>query len=168
MDLPFAGDVSRTPTLVMDDSRPGDIVGTPEFMSPEQARGNEIDNRTDIWAFGCILFEMLSGKRAFTGETIPDVLARDPRPRTRLGRASGAHAAAGTRAPARCLQKDPTRRLRDAGDARIELDVALGRDCRCRGVRAPVIGPEAAVASSLAAAAVAVMAVAAFLCLRPG
>ena len=125
MDLPFAGDVSRTPTLVMDESRPGDIVGTPEFMSPEQARGKETDRRTDIWAFGCILFEMLSGKRAFTGETIPDallaILDREP-----------AWAALPVRTPprvrellARCLEKDPARRLRDAGDARLELDAAL-------------------------------------------
>ena len=125
MDLPFAGDMSRTPTLVMDDSRPGDIVGTPEFMSPEQARGKETDRRTDIWAFGCILFEMLTGKRAFTGETIPDallaILDREPD-----------WAALPVRTPprvrellARCLEKDPARRLRDAGDARLELEAAL-------------------------------------------
>ena len=125
MDLPFAGDMSRTPTLVMDDSRPGDIVGTPEFMSPEQARGKETDRRTDIWAFGCILFEMLSGKRAFTGETIPDallaILDREPD-----------WSALPARTPprvrellARCLEKDPARRLRDAGDARLELDAAI-------------------------------------------
>ena len=76
MELPFAGDMSRSPTLVMSDSRPGEIVGTPEFMSPEQARGKETDRRTDIWAFGCILFESLSGKRAFTGETVPTPSAR--------------------------------------------------------------------------------------------
>ena len=125
MDLPFAGDVSRTPTLVLDDSRPGDIVGTPEFMSPEQARGKEVDRRTDIWAFGCILFEMLSGKRAFTGETIPDVLLaiidREPD-----------WAALPVRTPprvrellARCLEKDPAQRLRDSGDARLELEAAI-------------------------------------------
>ena len=125
MDLPFTGDMSRTPTLVMGDSRPGDVVGTPEFMSPEQARGKETDRRTDIWAFGCILFEMLSGRRAFTGETIPDVLLaildREPD-----------WAALPVRTPqrvrellARCLEKDPARRLRDAGDARLELESTL-------------------------------------------
>src|SRR5262249_18753932 len=68
-------DLSRSPTVVLqDETRPGVILGTIEFMSPEQARGKEIDRRTDIWAFGCVLFEMLSGQRAFAGETISDVL----------------------------------------------------------------------------------------------
>jgi Flp pilus assembly protein TadD/TolB-like protein len=125
MELPFAVDISTSPTLVMSDSRPGQILGTPEFMSPEQARGKETDRRTDIWAFGCILFEALSGKRAFTGETVPDVVgailhvdpdwaslpARTPELVRELLRM--------------CLEKDPGRRLRDAGDARLEIESAL-------------------------------------------
>jgi tetratricopeptide (TPR) repeat protein len=125
MELPFAGDMSHSPTLVMADSRPGEIVGTPEFMSPEQARGKETDRRTDIWAFGCILFESLSGKRAFTGETVPDAVAailhlepdweslpaRTPERVRELLR--------------RCLEKDAGRRLRDAGDARLEIESVL-------------------------------------------
>ena len=125
MELPFAGDMSRSPTLVMSDSRPGEIVGTPEFMSPEQARGKETDRRTDIWAFGCILYESLSGKRAFSGETVPDaigaILHLDPD-----------WTALPARTPERvrelvrlCLEKDSGRRLRDAGDARLELEAAL-------------------------------------------
>ena len=125
MDLPFAGDMSRSPTIALHDSRPGDVVGTPEFMSPEQARGKETDRRTDIWAFGCVVFEMLTGKRAFTGETVPDVLAaildREPK-----------WEALPARTPqrirdllVRCLEKDPGRRLRDAGDARLELEATL-------------------------------------------
>jgi len=164
MDLPFAGDVSRTPTLVMDDSRPGDVVGTPEFMSPEQARGKETDRRTDIWAFGCILFEMLSGKRAFTGETIPDVLLaildREPD-----------WAALPVRTPprvrellARCLEKDPARRLRDAGDARLELDAALVEMSAAGGQA--VVGRRRSWRALLAATAVAAIAGAAFLWLR--
>jgi len=164
MDLPFAGDVSRTPTLVMDDSRPGDIVGTPEFMSPEQARGKETDRRTDIWAFGCILFEMLSGKRAFTGETIPDVLLaildREPD-----------WAALPVRTPprvrellARCLEKDPARRLRDAGDARLELDAALLEMSGAGGQ--VVVERRRRWKILLAATAVAAIAGAAFLMLR--
>jgi Flp pilus assembly protein TadD/TolB-like protein/predicted Ser/Thr protein kinase len=125
MEIPYSGDMSKTPTVVMDDSRPGDIVGTPEFMSPEQARGKETDKRTDIWAFGCLLFEMLSGKRAFTGETVPDALAailhHDPD-----------WSVLPARVPERvrellrrCLEKDVGRRLRDAGDARLELESAM-------------------------------------------
>ena len=135
MDLPFAGDMSRSPTLVMDESRPGEIVGTPEFMSPEQARGKDTDRRTDVWSFGCILFEMLSGRRAFTGETVTDALAailhNDP-DWTLLP----------VRTPQRirdlllrCLEKDPGRRLRDAGDARLEIEAALA------GLSAASLGP---------------------------
>jgi eukaryotic-like serine/threonine-protein kinase len=125
MEIPFVGDVSRSPTLVMSESRPGEIVGTPEFMSPEQARGKETDRRTDIWAFGSILFESLSGHRAFSGETVPDAIgailhlepdwsklpARTPERVRELLRM--------------CLEKDPGRRLRDAGDARLEIESAL-------------------------------------------
>src|SRR5262249_29645359 len=73
--LPRVEGASETPTLVADPSAPGTILGTIEFMSPEQARGAEVDRRTDIWSFGCILFEMLSGQRAFTGKTPSDALA---------------------------------------------------------------------------------------------
>ncbi len=125
MELPFAGDMSRSPTLVMSDSRPGEIVGTPEFMSPEQARGKETDRRTDIWAFGCILFESLSGKRAFTGETVPDAVGA-------ILHLEPDWSALPARTPERirellvkCLEKDPGRRLRDAGDARLDIEAAL-------------------------------------------
>jgi serine/threonine-protein kinase len=118
-------DASLSPTLVIEGTQPGVILGTAEFMSPEQARGKSVDKRTDIWAFGCVVYELLSGRRAFTGETVTDVLAAivtsepdwealpaetPPRIRDLLGR---------------CLQKDPSRRLRDVGDARIEFEEAL-------------------------------------------
>jgi Flp pilus assembly protein TadD/TolB-like protein len=122
MEPPPADDLSHSPTLPLGDTRPGVILGTVEFMSPEQARGKAVDKRTDIWAFGCILFEMLSGRRAFTGETATDVLSailtRDPDwkalpaatpPRLR-------------ELLARCLQKDMAHRLRDMGDARMEIE----------------------------------------------
>ena len=93
-------------------------------MSPEQARGQSLDKRTDIWAFGCVLYEMLSGRRAFEGGTISDTIAailqREPDwsalpPRTPAGV---------LRLTKRCLEKDPGRRLRDLGDADLALDVA--------------------------------------------
>jgi serine/threonine-protein kinase len=118
-------DMSRSPTLVLEETRPGVILGTVEFMSPEQARGKAVDKRTDIWAFGCILYEMLSGRRAFTGETISDVMVaildREPNwgalPRETPPRIRDLLT--------RCLEKDASRRLRDVGDARIEVDLAL-------------------------------------------
>jgi tetratricopeptide (TPR) repeat protein len=125
LDLPYAGDVSKSPTVVMEHSRPGDIVGTPEFMSPEQTRGKDTDRRTDVWAFGCILFEMLSGKRAFTGETVSDAIAA-------ILQKEPDWKALPARTPPhvrellqKCLEKDAGQRLRDAGDARLEIEAAL-------------------------------------------
>lgn len=118
-------DMSRSPTLVLEQTRPGVILGTAEFMSPEQARGKAVDKRTDIWAFGCILYEMLSGRRAFTGETISDVIAA-------ILSSDPDWTALPSETPPRirelltgCLEKDANRRLRDIGDARIELNRAL-------------------------------------------
>ena len=140
MEIPFAADMSRSPTLVMSDSRPGEIVGTPEFMSPEQARGKETDRRTDIWAFGCILFESLTGKRAFTGETVPDAVGA-------ILHLEPDWASLPARTPERvrellrlCLEKDPGRRLRDAGDARLEIEAALAGTSGA-GALAPARGP---------------------------
>jgi tetratricopeptide (TPR) repeat protein/predicted Ser/Thr protein kinase len=125
LDLPYAGDMSRSPTVAMEHSRPGDIVGTPEFMSPEQTRGKDTDRRTDVWAFGCILFEMLSGRRAFTGETVSDAIAA-------ILQQEPDWKALPARTPPhvrellqKCLEKDAGRRLRDAGDARLEIEAAL-------------------------------------------
>src|SRR5262245_57859937 len=102
----------------------GMILGTAGYMPPEQARGRAVDKRADIWAFGVVLFEMLTGKMLFSGDTITDIIAavvtRDP---------DWTLLPAGTpialqRLLARCLEKDPKRRLRDIGDARVMLDEA--------------------------------------------
>jgi len=115
-------DMSRSPTLTADLEPAGNVFGTISYMSPEQARGREIDKRTDIWAFGCVLYEMLTGRKAFTGESVPDTLAA-------IFEAEPDWGALPPRVPGRvrellrrCIQKDPNKRLRDAGDARIELD----------------------------------------------
>jgi serine/threonine-protein kinase len=102
----------------------GVILGTAPYMSPEQARGKVVDKRTDIWSFGCVLFEMLSGRRPFQGATLPDVLvavlSKEPDWSLVEGRAP-AHI---VRLLRHCLEKDSKRRLRDIGDAQLELESA--------------------------------------------
>ncbi|HYT69255.1 MAG TPA: protein kinase [Vicinamibacterales bacterium] len=100
----------------------GLIIGTAGYMSPEQARGRPVDKRTDIWAFGCVLYEMLSGRMAFQGDTLSDTIAaileRDPDWSTLPAETPRAL----RRLLQRCLEKDPRQRLRDIGDARVEIE----------------------------------------------
>ena len=108
-----------------DPTHDGVILGTGAYMSPEQARGQAVDKRTDVWAFGCVLYEMLTGRRAFSGETISDTIAaildREP-DWTALPPALPPEV---HRLVRRCLQKDPRRRIHDIADARVEIDEAL-------------------------------------------
>jgi serine/threonine protein kinase len=140
----FAGDsgldLSNGPTLTAMGTEEGKILGTPAYMSPEQARGKPVDKRADIWAFGCVLYELLSGRSPFRGETVTDtiaaVLEREPD-----------WQALPTPTPAkirdllrRCLQKDKSLRLRDAGDARIEIQEALTEPSE--GLPASLVGTQ--------------------------
>jgi eukaryotic-like serine/threonine-protein kinase len=117
-------------TNEMTATRAGVIVGTVAYMSPEQARGRTVDKRTDIWAFGCLLFEMLTGSPAFSGEALADTLVAivEREPDWRLLPADAPRAV--DRLLRRCLEKDARRRLRDIGDARIEIDEALSESHR--------------------------------------
>src|SRR6185503_17157105 len=103
----------------------GNIVGTPAYMSPEQLRGLPVDKRADIWAFGCVLFEMLSGDAIFEGEHSSDVLAKVLEREPDFGRVPPGVPPTILRLLRRCLEKDPRRRLRDVGDARLEIADAM-------------------------------------------
>jgi eukaryotic-like serine/threonine-protein kinase len=123
-DSGAGSDPSLSPTVVMERTQPGVILGTAEFMSPEQARGKSVDKRTDIWAFGCILYELLTGRRAFTGETVTDVLVAIVTTEPRWDLVPATTPDRIRELLGRCLQKDPARRLRDIGDARMEIEEA--------------------------------------------
>jgi Tol biopolymer transport system component len=125
-------------------TREGVLLGTAAYMSPEQARGRMVDKRTDIWAFGCLVYEMLTGRAAFGGETLSDTIAgileREPR-----RDALPATITPGVRRMIeRCLQKDPKRRLRDIADARVELEDTQAADEIARPLPAASAGSRAA------------------------
>ena len=114
--------IAESPTITADMTRAGTLLGTAAYMSPEQARGKPVDKRADIWAFGCVLWEMLAGTRAFAGttstETLAAIIKDDP---------DWDALPAETSAPIRrllrlCLTKDPRDRLHDIADARIEIE----------------------------------------------
>ncbi len=111
---------------VSDETTEGLIAGTTAYMSPEQARGKAIDKRTDIWAFGCVLFELLTGQQAFAGDTASDTIAAVIERQPDWSRLPPQTPATIRRLLERCLEKDPKRRLRDIGDARLEIEDALG------------------------------------------
>ncbi|HET9401855.1 MAG TPA: protein kinase [Candidatus Acidoferrales bacterium] len=118
-------DLAHSPTLTGMATQAGIILGTAGYMSPEQARGKSVDRRADIWSFGCVLFEMLTGRQAFRGETVTDTLAailKSEPDWSQLPAATSAHVRVMLR---RCLQKDPRQRLRDIGDARISLEEVI-------------------------------------------
>ena len=103
----------------------GIILGTAAYMSPEQARGKVVDKRTDLWAFGCLLYEMLTGLRPFGGDDVADTIAAVVRADPDWSRLPADTPAAIRRLLRRCLEKERVRRLADAADARLELDEAL-------------------------------------------
>ena len=110
-------DAAASPTITADMTRAGVILGTAAYMSPEQAKGKRVDKRADIWAFGCIVYECLAGKRAFEGETTSDTLAAILRGKpdwNQLPRETPPYIKS---LLCRCLQKDASYRLRDIGDA---------------------------------------------------
>ena len=116
---------SQSATLKFGDTREGTIIGTPFYMSPEQARGRPVDRRTDLWAFGCVMYEALTGRNVFEAETVPDALAAIVASEPDWDRLPGETPAPVRRLLERCLEKDSSRRQRDAGDAALEIAAAL-------------------------------------------
>jgi len=116
---------SLSPTMITAGTQAGMILGTAAYMSPEQARGKPVDRRADIWALGCLLFEMLTGRAVFAGETVTDTLASVVRAEPDWESLPPETSASVRRVLRRALEKDPARRLRDAGDVRLEIDEAL-------------------------------------------
>ncbi len=119
-----AQDVWAMP-IPIEDTREDAIAGTAAYMSPEQASGKAVDKRTDIWAFGCVVYEMLTARPAFHGKTIADTFEAIHQGEPDWS-ATPAQAASIRRLLQRCLETDPKRRLRDIGDARLEIEEALG------------------------------------------
>ena len=101
------------------------VMGTEAYMSPEQAKGKPMDRRTDIWAFGCVLYEMLTANQTFSGETITDTLAAVVRADPEWERLPNTTPVAVRELLQRCLQKDSKDRLRDIGEVRIAIKQML-------------------------------------------
>ncbi len=116
--------LSHSPTLIKG-TQAGIILGTAAYMSPEQAKGKVVDKRSDIWAFGCVLFEMLTGKQSFGGETLTDILASVVRAEPDWSALPAVTPEVIRRLLRRCLTKDQKQRLRDIGEARITIESFL-------------------------------------------
>jgi serine/threonine protein kinase len=127
----------------------GVVLGTAAYMSPEQARGKAVDRRADVWAFGCVLLEMLTGARTFAGEEVSDTLAFILTKEPDWTALPPDVPSAVRRLLRRCLQKDPKQRLRSAGDALLELDEALVSPDVLRSPTVPTV-PKLSGARSLA------------------
>ena len=139
----------------------GIILGTAAYMAPEQARGHAVDRRADIWAFGCLVYEMLTGRRAFGGDEVTDTIAAVVRGEPDWAALPADTPASIRRLLRRCLEKERKRRLADAADARLEIEAAQVTDDaglpaaaqRARGLAVPIVAT--AIVALLAGASVA-------------
>ena len=161
-----SGSASLSPTLTTPAmTRAGVILGTAAYMSPEQAKGKPVDRRADIWAFGCLVYEMLSGHRPFQGDGVSEVIAAVIMAPVEFRDLPAAVPQRVARLVRRCLEKDPRRRLRDIGEARIAIDEVLAgtaEDVAAAPAVAARRSPAALAAIGLGAAAIAAIATAGF------
>jgi serine/threonine protein kinase len=121
------GDVApvNAPTVTLAGTREGRVVGTPAYMSPEQARGQAVDKRTDVWAFGCVLYEMLTGRAAFARETMTDTLAAVLEHEPDWSAVRGALHPRLRLLLQRCLEKNVRNRYQGIGDARVDIEQVI-------------------------------------------
>jgi eukaryotic-like serine/threonine-protein kinase len=132
-DSAASGDPSSSPTLTAAATQAGLIMGTAAYMAPEQARGHAVDRRADIWSFGAVLFEMLTGQRAFAGDTTSDVLASVLKSDPDWKALPASTPPAIVRLLRRCLTKDRKQRLQAIGEARIVIEATLSSADQGRG-----------------------------------
>ena len=125
LDTTPSGDPSESPTLTAAATQMGVIMGTAAYMSPEQARGKPVDKRADIWSFGVVLYEMLTGRRAFEGDDVSLTLADVMRAEPAWQRLPESLSPALDTYLRRCLEKDPRQRVRDIGDVRLAIEGAF-------------------------------------------
>jgi eukaryotic-like serine/threonine-protein kinase len=123
-DPSSSSDPSSSPTITSAHTQAGLLMGTAAYMSPEQAKGKTVDRRSDVWAFGCVLCEMLSGRPAFRGETVTDTLAAIVRGEPDMELPAGTPRKI-RELVQRSFQKDPKQRLQCLGDARVAIDEAI-------------------------------------------
>ena len=138
--------LAQSPTLTMGATMQGTILGTAAYMAPEQARGGAVDKRADIWAFGVVVYEMLSGETLFAEGSVVDTLSAVMRKEIDLAKLPGGVSPRLRELVRRCLERDPRRRLRDIGEARLLLESALAGESGEDAV--PVSGPAASPSSS--------------------
>ncbi len=125
--------ISMSPTMTRNATMEGVILGTAAYMSPEQARGKKVDRRADVWSFGVVVWEMLTGRKLFEGDTVSDVLAAVLRAEIPWDQLPQSTPVAVERLLRRCLARDPERRLRDMGDAGLELRESSEPQLQVRG-----------------------------------
>ena len=121
-----ASSLANSPTLTARATELGVVLGTAAYMAPEQAKGRAVDRRADVWAFGVVFYEMLTGRRAFGGDDVTEVMAAVIRDTPDPAALPAGTPPAVRRLLRRCLEKDARKRLRDMGDAGVELDEAMG------------------------------------------
>jgi serine/threonine protein kinase len=130
-------DISNSPTITSESTKAGIILGTAAYMSPEQAKGKAVDRRADIWSFGVVLFEMLSGRQMYVGETAADIMAAVVRAEPEWSMLPKKLPRPVRELLQRCLVKDDRRRLRDMGDARLALEDAMNAPPEAASVAPP-------------------------------